>query len=78
MCVIQILAAAEFWHKWICLDKTIEFTVEFEHDDEHHSNECIVDIRQGAETIALVMSPHLVVRDIQDNRVSRKSCILIN
>ena len=66
------MAAAEFWHKWICLDKKFQFTVEFEHGDEHRSNKCIVDIRQGDETIPLVMSPSLVW-DIQHDRVSGKS-----
>ena len=72
MNVIQTVAAAEFWHKWVCLDKKYHFTVEFEHGDEHRSNKCIVDIRQEYETISLVMSPPLV-QDIQHDRVSGKS-----
>ena len=77
MCVIQIVAAAEFWHKWICLDREFHLTVQFKHGDEHRSNKCIVDIRQGDKTIALVMSLPLA-QDIQHDRVSWKSCILIN
>ena len=69
---IQTVAAAEFWHKWICLDKEFQFTVEFEHGDEHRSNKCIVGIRQERKTVSLVMSPPLV-QDIQHERVSGNS-----
>ena len=63
--------AAQFWHKWICLDKTFDITMEFEHGDEHRTNECIVDISQGDQSVALVMSPCLVW-DSPENRVSKK------
>ena len=54
------------------MDKTFDITVEFEHGDEHRTNECIVDISQGDQTVALVMSPCLVW-DSPENRVSGKS-----
>ena len=70
MLINQTVAAAEFWHKWKCLDKKFQFTVEFY--DEHRSNECIVDVTQGDKRISLVMSPPLV-QDIHHDRVSGKS-----
>ena len=57
---LQVVAAAQFWHKWVCLDKTFNITVEFEHGDEHRTNKCIADISQGDQSVALVMSPCLV------------------
>ena len=62
---LQVVAAAQFWHKWIGLD----VTVEFEHGDEHRTNECIADISQGDQSVALVMYPRLVW-DSPENRVS--------
>ena len=69
---LQVVAASQFWHKWICLDKTFDITVEFEHGDEHPTNVCIVDISQGDQTVALVMSPCLAC-DSLGNRVSGES-----
>ena len=69
---LQVVAASRFWHKWICLDNKFDITVEFGHGDEHRTNECIVDISQGDQTVALVMFPCLV-SDSPENRVSGKS-----
>ena len=66
----QTVAAPEFWDNWKCLDAKYDVIVEFKHgDDDHRSNRCIVDIKQGNETLHLKFTPRLV-QDIQDDRVS--------
>ena len=51
--------------------------MEFEHGDEHCTNECIVDISQGDQSVALVMSPCLVW-DSPEKRVSETDEIVLH
>ena len=46
--------------------------MEFKHGDDHPTNVCNVDIKQGDQTVSLVISPRLV-QDIQEDNVSGSS-----
>ena len=70
---LQTIPAADFWHKWICLDKEIDVTVQFEHGDDHPTNICNVDVKQGDQQVSLVISPCLV-EDSQEDVSGKLFC----
>ncbi|XP_062511066.1 uncharacterized protein LOC134186976 [Corticium candelabrum] len=66
---LPTIPAADFWHKWICLDKEIDVSVQFEHGDDHPTNICNVDVKQGDQTVSLVILPCLVEDSQEDEDI---------
>ena len=62
----QIIPSDDSWHESICLDKKINVTVQFEHGDDHPTNICNIDVKQGDQTVTLLISP-CRVQDIRED-----------
>ena len=65
-CIFSQYPLLDFWDKCICLDKKFPLSMELTDTDTSFPNTCIIDVKQGDEAVALVMTSC-------DGRVSERS-----